>query len=135
MRIKVSGVDVSITNDQRAYTEYRVFTSIAPHGIRIRAVDVIIRRDSVPNRSFVCTIVVDLDSSGRIKTQARGAHPSAAIDSLRLELRAGTKLGNGAQMIELGPPSPFQVGVDRAGVGPVVVAEQLETERNWRLPR
>jgi ribosome-associated translation inhibitor RaiA len=80
MRIKVSGVDVSITNDQRAYTEYRVFTSIAPHGMRIRAVDVVIRRDSAPNRSFVCTIVIDLDSSGRIKTQARGAHPSAAID-------------------------------------------------------
>jgi ribosomal subunit interface protein len=80
MRIRVSGVNVSINSDTRAYAEYRFFTSIAPYAMRIRAVEVVIRCDSASNRSFLCTAVVDLGSSGRIKTQARGAHPTAAID-------------------------------------------------------
>jgi len=80
MRINVSGVNVPIADDKRAYAEYRFFTSIAPHDMSIRAVDVVIRRDSAAHRSFLCAVVVDLGSSGRIKTQARAAHPSAAID-------------------------------------------------------
>ena len=80
MRINVAGVNVPITNDQRAYAEYRFFTSIAPHDMSIRAVDVVIRRDSAAHHSFLCRVEVNLGSSGRIKTQARAAHPSAAID-------------------------------------------------------
>ena len=80
MRIKVSGVDVSISNDTRTYAEYRFFTSVAPHALAVRGVDVVIRCDSASSRSFLCVAVVDLGSSGRIKTQARAAHPSAAID-------------------------------------------------------
>ena len=80
MRIKVSGVDTLITGDNRRYAEYRVFTSIAPHDLKIRSVEVVIRRDSASTRSFLCTVLVDLGSSGRIKTQARAVHPSAAID-------------------------------------------------------
>jgi ribosome-associated translation inhibitor RaiA len=80
MRIKVSGVNVPITDDKRGYAEYRFFISIAPHEMRICAVDVVIRRDSGSNRSFLCRVVVDLGPAGRIKTQARAAHPSAAID-------------------------------------------------------
>jgi ribosome-associated translation inhibitor RaiA len=80
MRINVSGVNGPITDDKRAYAEYRFFTSIAQHDMSIRAVDVVIRRDSASHRSFLCTVVVDLGSSGQIRTQARAAHPSAAID-------------------------------------------------------
>jgi ribosome-associated translation inhibitor RaiA len=80
MRITVSGIDVSTTNGNRGYAEYRFFISIAPYEPRIRAVDVVIRRDSASASSFLCTVVVDLGSSGRIKTQARAARPSAAID-------------------------------------------------------
>jgi len=80
MRIKISGIDVPVTHDSRGYAEYRFFISIAPYEPRIRAVDVVIRRDSASARSFLCTVCVDLGSSGRIKTQARAAGPSAAID-------------------------------------------------------
>jgi len=80
MRINVSGVNVPISDDTRRYAEYRFFTSIAPHGLRIRTADIVIQRDSVPTRSFLCTVVVELGSRGRIKTQARADHPSAAID-------------------------------------------------------
>ena len=80
MRIKVSAVDIPITDDKRAYAEYRLFTAIAPYEVRIRSVDVVIRSGSAANRSFLCRVVVDLGSSGRIKTQARAVHPTAAID-------------------------------------------------------
>jgi ribosome-associated translation inhibitor RaiA len=80
MRIKLSGVNVPIGDDKRGYVEYRFFTAIAPHVSRICAVDVVIRCDSAPGPAFVCTVVVDLASSGPIKTQARAVHPSAAID-------------------------------------------------------
>jgi ribosome-associated translation inhibitor RaiA len=76
----MSGVNLSISNDMRAYAEYRFFTSIAPHELEIRAMDVVLRRDSASNRQFLCTVVVDLASSDRIKTQARGAYLTAAID-------------------------------------------------------
>jgi ribosome-associated translation inhibitor RaiA len=80
MRINVSGVNVPISDDTRRYAEYRFFMSIAPHEPQIRTADVVIRRDSVPTHSFLCTVVIDLGSRGRIKTQARAVHPSAAID-------------------------------------------------------
>jgi ribosome-associated translation inhibitor RaiA len=80
VRIKVSGANVPITDDKRRYVEYRFFASIAPYVMRVRVVDVVIRRDSALIRSFLCTVVVHLTSSGRIKTQARAVHPSAAID-------------------------------------------------------
>ena len=80
MRIKVSGVNIPLAPDKRAYAEYRVFTSIAQHELRIRSADVVIRRESAPNGSFLCKVLVDLGSSGHIKTQARAVHPTAAID-------------------------------------------------------
>jgi ribosomal subunit interface protein len=80
MRINISGVNLSITRDMRAYAEYRFFTSIAPHQLKIREVDVVLRRDSASNRRFLCMVIVDLASSDRIKTQARSAYPAAAID-------------------------------------------------------
>ena len=80
MRIKVSSINTSFTDEKRAYAEYRFFTSIAPHEARVRAVDVVVTRDSAANRQFLCTVTVDLGASGQVKTQARAVHPSAAID-------------------------------------------------------
>jgi ribosome-associated translation inhibitor RaiA len=80
MRIKVSGVNVVVSNESRRYAEYRLFTSIAPHDSVIRAVDVTLGCDSFSHRPFICTVTVELGASGRIKTQARAAYPSAAID-------------------------------------------------------
>jgi ribosome-associated translation inhibitor RaiA len=80
MRIKVSGINAPIADEKRAYAEYRFFTSIAPHAPRVRAVHVIVTRDSGADRHFRCAVTVDLWPSGRVKTQARAVHPSAAID-------------------------------------------------------
>jgi ribosome-associated translation inhibitor RaiA len=80
MRIKVSGMNSTITNDKRVYAEYRFFAAIAPYEVRIRSVDVAIRSASAADRSFLCRVVVDLGTSGCLTTQARAIHPTAAID-------------------------------------------------------
>jgi ribosome-associated translation inhibitor RaiA len=80
MRIKVSGINTPMTHEMRAYAEYRFFTSIAPHEGLVRAVHVVVTRDSASNRQFLCTVTVALGLSGHVKTQARAVHPSAAID-------------------------------------------------------
>jgi ribosome-associated translation inhibitor RaiA len=80
MRIKVSGVNNSIPHEKRAYAEYRFFTAIAPYEVRIRSVEVVILCAAAADRSFHCRVAVDLGSSGRVKTQARAVHPTAAID-------------------------------------------------------
>jgi ribosome-associated translation inhibitor RaiA len=80
MRIRISGLDAQIAEDKRAYAEYRFFASIAPHEPHIGAVDVVVGRELTARRRFLCTVTVDLGRSGRVKTQARAMHPSAAID-------------------------------------------------------
>jgi ribosome-associated translation inhibitor RaiA len=81
MRIRVCGVNTPVTDDRRRYAEYRIFTSVVPHQATIHSVDVAIARVSGSKQpSFRCTVLVDLGSSGCIRTQARAVHPGAAID-------------------------------------------------------
>jgi ribosome-associated translation inhibitor RaiA len=80
MRITLSGVNFPVTDYQRVYAEYRFFRAIARHEALIRAIEVAVRRDGAANRPFLCTVTVDLVPSGTVKTQARAAHPTAAID-------------------------------------------------------
>lgn len=80
MRIRICASDALFTDDTRAYAEYRFFTSLARHEARVRALNVAIERDSAANLRFLCTVVLDLGASGHLKTQARAAHPNAAID-------------------------------------------------------
>jgi len=80
MRIAFSGINFRVTDYQRVYAEYRFFRAIARHAALIRAIKVAVRRDAAANRPFHCTVTVDLAPSGTVKTQARAAHPTAAID-------------------------------------------------------
>jgi ribosome-associated translation inhibitor RaiA len=80
MRIRLSGIDTPVTDEKRAYVEYRFFTSIAPYETRVRAVDIVVKRDVAARRQFLCTVAVDLHGLDRVKTQARAVHPTAAID-------------------------------------------------------
>lgn len=94
MRIIVSSADAPAA-DSRAYAEYRFFTSVAPYEGRLRSVDVVVRRDRMVSGQFLCTAIVDLGPSGRIKTQARAAHPSGAIDRAadRIAWLIGRRIG------------------------------------------
>jgi len=69
-----------MTDEKRAYAEYRFFTAIASYETRIRAIDVVVKRDRAAGRQFLCTVSVDLPGAGHVKTQARAGHPIAAID-------------------------------------------------------
>jgi len=99
MRISLLGVDTPVTDDQRAYAEYRFFRALARHEALVRAVTVAVRYDAAANRSCLCTITVDLSPSGTVRTQARAPHPTAAIDRAAertawlLERRATTTAG------------------------------------------
>jgi hypothetical protein len=86
MRITVSSLNTP-TADKRPYAEYRVFTAIAPFDTCVHTVDVVVRRDPSNDRPFLCAVVVDLGPAGRVRTQARAVHPSAAID------RAAERIG------------------------------------------
>jgi ribosome-associated translation inhibitor RaiA len=79
MRINVS-VNAPVSDETRAYAEYRFFTAIAPHFARVRGIEVTVREDARANRRFLCTATVELGHAGEVKAQARAAHPSAAIE-------------------------------------------------------
>jgi ribosome-associated translation inhibitor RaiA len=95
MRITVSGLDAPLADAKRAYAEYRFFTAIAPFDARVRAVDVAIRRDPANTPQFLCIVFVDLADAGALKTLARAAHPTAAIDRAadRAAWLVGRRLG------------------------------------------
>jgi ribosomal subunit interface protein len=80
MRISLSGAHVPVTDPLRAYVEYRLFTSVARHHASVQRADVLVRREATGHPRFVCTMSLDLGPAGRVKTQARGRHPEAAID-------------------------------------------------------
>jgi ribosome-associated translation inhibitor RaiA len=80
MRITFSSVNFPVTDYQRVYAEYRFFRAIARHEALVRAVEVTVRRDAAAKRPFLCTVTADLAPSGTVKTQARAAHQTAAID-------------------------------------------------------
>jgi ribosome-associated translation inhibitor RaiA len=80
MRISLSAAHVAAGDSLRAYVEYRLFTSIARHHAIVSGADVLFRQATTRHARFVCTIALDLGAAGRVKTQARGTHPEAAID-------------------------------------------------------
>jgi ribosome-associated translation inhibitor RaiA len=96
MRIRVSNIDTPISDETHAYAEYRVFTAIAPYERSICAVNVSVGRSAASDSQFVCTLTVDLARSGQVKTQARAAHPHAAIDRAadRIASLVGRRVGS-----------------------------------------
>ncbi|MGH9418952.1 MAG: HPF/RaiA family ribosome-associated protein [Thermoanaerobaculia bacterium] len=87
----VTGSDGIATDRIRAYTEYRMFTSVARYGAIIRTIRVDVGRDGRDRDGVACTVLIDLVPSGQVKTQARASHSIAAID--RVCDRAGRLLG------------------------------------------
>jgi len=80
MRVRVPGINTSLTDEKRAYAEYRVFNALAPYERAIRSAHVVLRQDPGARRQFLCTVAVDLRGTDHVKTQARAVHPIAAID-------------------------------------------------------
>ena len=71
--------------------------------------------------------VVDPAAATVGKSHARGA-----LHRLALELSAAAQIGDEAEIIEPGPPSPFEIVGDVDRVGSIVVTEELDPDRDGR---
>src|SRR5688572_2471249 len=83
MRIAIIGKDTSLDDQTRAYTEYKVFSSLAPYARHIDYVVVILAENSTDlNRGeTACTLMVALAPSGCERVRAYASRAYSAIDS------------------------------------------------------
>jgi ribosome-associated translation inhibitor RaiA len=77
MQFRLTGNGLAISNQLRAYAEYRFFASTARYASGVAVVQMTLRQDG--DECF-CTAVIDLAPSGVLTVQARAPHPNAAID-------------------------------------------------------
>jgi ribosomal subunit interface protein len=89
MRIAITGRDISLDDQIRAYSEYRVFSVLAPYMRHIQHVEVVLEGCSTdPNGSAAtCTVMVTLAQGGRERVRARASRAYAAIDCAGSRLR------------------------------------------------
>jgi ribosome-associated translation inhibitor RaiA len=81
MRIQVLGED-PISEQARAYAEYRVFAALAQSAERVRGARVVLRshdREGGCDR-VVCAVTIDLEGTRSLRVRATGAHAYAAIN-------------------------------------------------------
>jgi len=88
MRVDVAG-DAAITEQIRAYAEYRMFATLARFSRGIRGVRVTIKktRSRRSVRNIACEVTVTLDPSGSVRTRVSGPEAYVIID------RAAERIG------------------------------------------
>ena len=89
MRIAIIGREISLDNQMRAYSEYKVFSALAPYARQIDHVDVVLENCSTDlNRTqAMCTVMVTLAPTGRERVRARasGAYPAIDCAATRIQ--------------------------------------------------
>ena len=80
MQIHITGTPPTITRQVQAYAEYKVFSHLASLASRVATVQVIVAEPEHRDGDTVCTITADLGGAGCVRTRARGAHLTRAID-------------------------------------------------------
>ena len=80
MQIQITGTPPTVTQQMQAYAEYRVFSQLAPLAASVDTVQVIVAELEDGNGETVCMITADLRGAGHVRTRARGAHLTRAID-------------------------------------------------------
>jgi hypothetical protein len=88
MRVDVIG-DAAISEQTRAYAEYRMFATLARLSRAIRGVRVTITKTGTKAsvRNIACEVTVMLDPSGSVRTRVSGPEASVIID------RAAERIG------------------------------------------
>jgi ribosome-associated translation inhibitor RaiA len=79
MQFLLTADGLAISNQLRAYAEYRFFTKVARHASTISVVQITVRCDG---DVYFCTAAVDETRAEGFTVQARAAHPNAAIDKV-----------------------------------------------------
>jgi len=77
MQFMLTGDGLAISNQLRAYAEYRFFTTIARYASAIGIVQMTVRCD---DDVYFCTAAFDQARAEGFTVQARACHPNAAID-------------------------------------------------------
>jgi ribosomal subunit interface protein len=82
MRIAVSSENIALDEQTRAYTEYRVFSSLAPFARQIDHVEVVLsERPADPTgEETACSVTVDLAAKGRVGVRSCALRAYSAID-------------------------------------------------------
>jgi ribosome-associated translation inhibitor RaiA len=80
MQIHVAGVTPVLTDQVRAYAEYRVFSRLSPLARGVDVVQVIVQ-ESDDDGGAICAISADLGEAGCVRARVRRPHPIGAIDA------------------------------------------------------
>jgi ribosome-associated translation inhibitor RaiA len=82
MRIEVIDQDKTITEQVRAYAEYRLFATLARYAQLVRSVRMVLQRvgRDRTGEQTVCSVTVALEPSGCARARARRPAVHSAID-------------------------------------------------------
>ena len=98
MRIAITSHDFVLDEQSRAYTEYKLFSSLARFAEDIEHVEVILSGESLrqARSGTMCSIHVILATAARLRTRAFGRGPYVAIDRAARRIEATmTRHGGG----------------------------------------
>jgi ribosome-associated translation inhibitor RaiA len=99
IQIRVSRPSAAITDQIRAYAEYRIFSAIGDKAPDVRRVVINLAVHERPRGRMSATCTVSARLLGRmVRTGARSTHPAAAIDQAAAWLTEaiGVELADGA---------------------------------------
>ena len=100
MQISVIGPAPLMSQQVRAYAEYRLFTRLAPHARSVASVQVTVTSSPAGGGGSVCSVTADLGSCGRVRTRVRRPQMSNAIDVAAENVaRAATRLLSAGQAV------------------------------------
>ena len=95
MHIRVSDPAGLVTDQMRAYAEFRVFAALARFGRTVRQATVSLGPATSGDPGVVCLVEVDLGPDGLVRFRARDLHAAPAVEHAAdlarsaLERRAG----------------------------------------------
>lgn len=81
MQIYVTGVTPLLTQQVRAYAEYKVFSKLAPLARSVDTVQVVVTGASEADGGAICVVTADLGDAGCVRTRVRRPQATSAIDA------------------------------------------------------
>lgn len=81
MQIYVAGVMPLLTQQVRAYAEYKVFSRLAPLARSVALVQVVVTEAPGAEGGALCAVTADLGDAGLVRTRVRRSQVTSAIDT------------------------------------------------------
>jgi ribosome-associated translation inhibitor RaiA len=80
MHIRVSGPAGLVTDQMRAYAEYRLFAALARFGRTVRQATVSLSAANSGEPGVICLVEVDLGPDGHVRARARQRYAAPAVE-------------------------------------------------------